>query len=125
MVDFTDLQVWKRSRELANGTYALTKHFPPDERNRLTDQLRRATASVLANLAEGNGRQSPADQARCYRIALGSARETKALLILSQDQAFMSADRAQELLEVCEQVQRMLVGLLKYCRRRQGPSPNP
>src|SRR5260370_17513263 len=56
--DFTDLQVWQLARELRQQVYALCAGFPPDERFALAQQLRRATISVTANIAEGFGRYS-------------------------------------------------------------------
>jgi four helix bundle protein len=123
MGDFKDLLLWKKGRALANETYRATTTFPASELFGLTDQLRRASVSILANLAEGNGRFSPADQARCYRIALGSARETEALLTVAQDRAYIDPVKGERLLAAVQEVQRMLSGLLRYCNRRRPPHP--
>ena len=49
----------------------------------LKDQLNRASSSIALNLAEGSGKSSPKDRKRFYSIALGSLRESKAILILA------------------------------------------
>lgn len=55
MMNFSELDVWKRSRELANHIYHNTKSFPKDEIFGLTSQMRRAAVSVASNIAEGCG----------------------------------------------------------------------
>lgn len=58
----------------------------------LREQLLRAASSVALNLAEGSGRGTAADQRRCYRVALGSLRETQAVLDLcARDRADLAA----------------------------------
>jgi four helix bundle protein len=125
MGDFKDLAAWKRSRALVDAAYRASAGFPLDERFGLTDQLRRAAVSVSANFVEGNSRFAPADQARFYRIALGSARECEAMVILAEDRGYVSPTESQPLLEVAREVQRILVGLLRYCRRRLPKPPPP
>jgi four helix bundle protein len=68
MQDVRDLLVWQKAHQLTLDTYRLTRNFPPDERFDLTSQLRRSSASIAANLAEGCGRGSDADFARSCRI---------------------------------------------------------
>ncbi len=65
--------------------------------NFLRDQLMRATSSVVLNLAEGAGRQSRKDQRRFYRIALGSFRESQAILELSSPTSPLVAESADKL----------------------------
>jgi four helix bundle protein len=56
MQDFRNLEVWKRSHDLTLAVYGVTRTFPDDERYGLTSQLRRGTASIPTNIAEGCGR---------------------------------------------------------------------
>ncbi len=55
MRDFRDLKVWVKAHALTLAIYGATAGFPPEERYGLTSQLRRATASITTNLAEGCG----------------------------------------------------------------------
>lgn len=93
---FTDLRVWKNARQLSLAIYKLTAVFPREERYGLASQMRRASVSIAANIAEGFGRWSPRDQARFYEISKGSAEELRHYLILSGDLKFMNPDAVLE-----------------------------
>ena len=67
-----DLEVWKLAHQSVLRIYDITKHFPAEERFRLSDQLCRAAASVPANLAEGKGRTSLKEYLQFISIARGS-----------------------------------------------------
>lgn len=53
-----DLEVWKKSMDLVEDVYALSKFFPNDEKFGLTNQIRRASVSVPSNISEGAARKS-------------------------------------------------------------------
>jgi four helix bundle protein len=116
MADFKELQVWQRSRRLTKGVYLATAKFPADERHGMTSQIRRAVVSIVANIAEGSGRHSAADQSRCYRIASASSREIEALLIVAVDLEWISEPNSQPLFKELDGIQRMLSSLIRYCR---------
>ena len=75
MKDFRKLSVWGKAHSLVIEIYKITASFPKSETFGLTSQIRRATASIPANIAEGCGRDGQADLARFLQIALGSASE--------------------------------------------------
>ena len=77
MEDFKDLRVWGKAHELTLAVYQKTRAFPKEEMYGLTSQLRRACASVGANIAEGCGRRSDAEMRRFIQIARGSANEVE------------------------------------------------
>jgi hypothetical protein len=58
--DFKDLVVWRKAHQLTLAVYRQTRTFPKEERYGLTSQVRRASASIGANIAEGCGRRSDA-----------------------------------------------------------------
>ena len=89
MQDFKKLQVWEKGHELTLQIYELTSAFPRDEQYGLTSQIRRASASIPTNIAEGCGRESTADFARFLQIAMGSTNETEYLLILAHELKYM------------------------------------
>jgi len=91
---FTDLRVWKIARQLSLTIYRVTAGFPREERYGLASQMRRASVSIAANIAEGFGRWSPRDQARFYEISKGSTEELRHYLILSRDLKFLADDLA-------------------------------
>jgi hypothetical protein len=61
MRDFRELKVWHKAHSLTLDVYAVTKTFPRDELYGLTSQIRRAAVSIRANIAEGAGKNSPAE----------------------------------------------------------------
>jgi four helix bundle protein len=121
MADFKDLQVWQRSRQLSKVVYHATARFPREELFGMTAQLRAASVSIVANIAEGSARHTLTDQSRFYRMAIASSREAEALLILAVDLEWISAPSAQPLFEALDGIQRMLSSLIRYCRRQPRP----
>ena len=80
---FKDLVVWQAAMDLAVFCYEQTKRFPVQETYGLTSQIRRAAASVPANIAEGHGREGAASFIQFLRIAQGSLKELETHLILA------------------------------------------
>ena len=90
------LEVWRLAKALAGRVYLLTSSFPKDERFGLVDQMRRASVSVMSNLAEGCGRTSARDQAHFSQLAFGSLLKLDAQHQLSLDLGFLGADDYQD-----------------------------
>lgn len=89
--DFPDLQVWQLARELRQEVYAVCARFPPDERFALAQQLRRATISLTANIAEGFGRYSYQENIQFCPLARGSAYVVRDHLITAADQRYITS----------------------------------
>jgi len=89
---FESLEIWQLAHALALSVYRATASFPADERFGLTSQLRRAAASVGANIAEGYGRHNTQDTIRFLYVARGSLIETRNFLYLARDLGFLTAD---------------------------------
>ena len=87
---FEKLQVWQDTRILIVHIYKVTNLFPSSEKFCLTNQIRRASISVLSNLAEGSGRNTSKDQAQFYQIAYSSLLELLNQLILAVDLQYLS-----------------------------------
>ena len=85
MKDFRDLKVWEKAHALTLSCYQVTKPFPREEIFGLVSQIRRASASIPANIAEGCGRRGNAELHRFLQIAMGSASELEYHLLLSRD----------------------------------------
>ncbi len=120
MQDFHNLTVWRRAHALTLSVYKTTKAFPSDERFGLTSQLRRASASIAANLAEGCGRGGDADFARFAQIAMGSASEVEYHLLLAFDLGYLQKPSYLKLDDGTNEVKRMLVALLRTLRKNDG-----
>ena len=80
--DFTQLKVWQRAHLVTLAVYKPTRSFPKEEQYGLTSQMRRAAASVPANIAEGCGSSSSTDFAWFLQMAVRSASELKTTLSL-------------------------------------------
>lgn len=113
MRDFKKLKVWRKSHGLTLRIYELTSQFPRDEVYGLTSQIRRASASIPTNIAEGCGRDSPRDFARFLQIALGSASETEYLTLLAHDLKYLDDDQYIELVDTIVSLKKMLSVLLR------------
>jgi four helix bundle protein len=110
---FEDLEVYQRAYRLALELHKLSLKFPRIEQFALADQVRRASKSVCANIAEGFARQrsSSADFHRFIVVALGSSDEMKVWLSFCADLAYVSAADAKRMREEYSIVARMLHGL--------------
>jgi len=93
---FEKLDVWVEARQWVAWIYKLTKKFPPEEKFGLTSQIRRASVSVVSNLAEGSARKSPKDQAHYYQMAYSSLIEVLNQLIISNDLKFITGEELAE-----------------------------
>jgi four helix bundle protein len=116
MGEYRSLKVWQKAHQLALAVYQNTEHFPKSEVFGLTSQLRRAAASIPANLAEGCGRDSDRELVRYCRIALGSATELDYHLLLSHDLGLLDREHHRELELRTTEVRRMLAALVESLR---------
>jgi four helix bundle protein len=114
--NYEDLEVWQRAHLLTIKVYRSTERFPRSEVFGLTSQIRRASSSIGANLAEGCGRWSDAELARYVKIASGSASELQNHLRLSKDLELLSASEYDSLLKDLTSVRQMLSALLQRLR---------
>ena len=89
MQDFKALKVWEKSHQLTLAIYKATAKFPRDELYGLTSQIRRACASIAANIAEGWGRVGRPELGRFLQVAMGSASEVEYHLLLAHDLGFL------------------------------------
>jgi four helix bundle protein len=121
MGDYRQLTVWKRAHSLTMEVYRITRTFPAHERYGLAAQLRRAATSVVSNIAEGSARYSNRDEARFYRVARGSLAELGCQLLLSRDIDYLDAKYWTHLNKECDEVGKMLNGLIRSARSRHRP----
>ena len=113
MRDFRKIQVWQKSHELALRLYKVTSVFPREELYGLTSQIRRASASIPSNIAEGCGRNTQTELARFVHIASGSASELDYHLLLAHDLGFINQEIYLELVNMVSEIKRMLHGFEK------------
>lgn len=112
MQDFRNLEVWSRAHQLTLKIYQLSDRFPRSEMFGLSAQLRRASASVATNLAEGCGR-TQAEFGRFVQIAFGSACEVEYQLLLAKDLGFVSIGDYESTINELVRLKRMLNSLMR------------
>ena len=112
MRDYRNLQTWTKAHKLTLDLYQISRGFPKEEIYGLTSQLRRAAASIGANLAEGCGRRTNSEFARFVRIAMGSASELDYHLLLSHDLGLLKSADYQRSSRNLTEVRKMLTSLL-------------
>lgn len=113
MRSFRGLLAWRQAMNLARDCCVLTKALPKEELYGLTNQIRRAAASVPANIAEGSGRATRRDFVNFLRIAQGSLRELQTYLYLIVEVQLAKDDTVTPLLEQVESVARLLNRLIQ------------
>jgi four helix bundle protein len=116
MRDFHRLQVWQKAHELVLRVYGATRAFPKEEMYGLTSQMRRAAASIPANIAEGCGRNGIAELARFCDLAAGSASELEYHLLLARDLSLLAEADYETLVAQVQEVKRMLTGYTQALR---------
>ncbi len=111
--NFYDLNAWKKGHNLALEIYKITKSFPKDEIYAITSQLRRASSSVTANIAEGFARYHFKDKVRFYYNARGSATEIQSFLLLAKDLGYINFQTCKKLGKDANEVGKLINGLIR------------
>ena len=112
------LDVWNKSMELVLTIYKETEAFPSTEKFGLTSQLRRASVSIPANIAEGAARTSIKEFNHFLSNAQGSASEVETELLIARRLGYLSQLKYQSLRLVLDDIGRMLTGLSQHLRRK-------
>ena len=113
MRGYRELIAWQRAMDLVPEIYSLVKKLPGEERYALGDQMRRAAVSIPANIAEGQGRQYPAEFARFLSIALGSLSELDTLLLVAQRLTYLTSEEVESLAPLMIETRKLIYGLLQ------------
>ncbi len=111
--NYKDLKIWQKGMEIAEKCYYLTQSFPKEELYGMTQQIRRASASIPANIAEGYGRRSKAEYVRFLNIAQGSINELETHLILSSRVGLCSQEKIEPILNLSQETARMTIALIR------------
>ncbi len=108
---FEKLDVYRKSVDFADNICEITKDFPKGNYF-LADQLNRASLSISANIAEGNGRYTKADRINFFRIARGSAFECVPILEICFRRGLIDKANGELLKKTLEDISKMLSGLM-------------
>ncbi len=115
---FEKLLVYQKAVDFADAICSATESFPRGY-GFLVDQLNRASLSIAANIAEGNGRFTKADRRNFFGIARGSVQECVPLLELALRRGLLTIEQHAELKSQLEEISRMLSGLIKGLENRE------
>jgi four helix bundle protein len=115
---FEKLIVYQKAIDFADRVCQLTEQFPRGY-GFLVDQLNRASLSIAANIAEGNGRFTKPDRKNFFGIARGSVQECVPLLELARRRQLICQEARDELKDRLEEISRMLSGLINVLENRK------
>lgn len=110
---FEKLEVWQNARNFVKNIYVVTSNFPDSEKFGITNQIRRASLSITANIAEGFARNSNIEKARFINISYSSCIEVINFIIISLDLNFISEEEYYKLREEAEKISNQLNALHK------------
>ena len=111
---FEDLDVWQRAKELTNLVYRFSGSGPFSHDAGLRDQMRRASISIMSNIAEGFESQTQALFIRYLGYAKGSAGELRAQLYIVLEQGYVSDDEFRSTLSLAELCSKQITRLIQY-----------
>ena len=113
---FEEIESWKNSRSLTKRIYKVTSSGTFTRDFGLKDQIRRASVSILSNIAEGFERGGDKEFLQFLAIAKGSCGEVRSQLYVALDQEYLSQDEFKELSRSATEVSQLLSGLMKYLK---------
>lgn len=113
IASFTDLVVWQQGHKLVVMVYKITKNFPKEELYSLTDQMRRASSSITANIAEGFGRQGYKEKLQFYYLSKGSLNELKNFILIAKDIDYLNEHELSDLMGQANRVDQLLQGFIR------------
>jgi four helix bundle protein len=119
---FEEFEVWKNGREIVLNVYRLTGQRAFASDFGLKNQIRRASISIISNIAEGYESQTNNLFIRYLRIAKGSCGEVRSQLYVALDQKYISEEDFKKLSELCRKTSRQLSSLIEYLKH---PTPKP
>ena len=113
---FEDLPVWKDARKFTNKIYNLTNKFPKEEIYGLTSQIRRATVSIMSNIAEGFDRRSDKELSNFLSIARASSSEVQNDLYIALDLKYISKEDFKIMYAEAKKIAKQINGLMTYLK---------
>ncbi len=113
---FEDLEIWKLARELTKGIYSVSKNKSFSSDYGLIDQIRRASVSIMSNIAEGFEREGNQELFQFLYIAKGSCGEVRCQLYVAYDQGYISKDEFENLSNMAKKVSVMIKNFIEYLK---------
>ena len=116
---FEDIHAWQKARILVRDIYIASGKGEFVRDFDLRSQIRRSAISIMANIAEGQGRRTDKDFAHFLNISLGSAAETKSHLYLALDLEYIESEVFKDVFVKLDEVGRMIFALSEHLRKRE------
>jgi len=114
---FEDIHAWQKARELTNRVYRFTGQGLFQKDFGLKDQIRKASVSIMSNIAEGSERDTDKDFSRFLVIAKASTSEVRSQLYIAKDQGYLNNEDYENTYALTIEIGGMLKGLIKYLRK--------
>jgi len=114
---FEDIKAWQKARDLTKSTFDITSQGNFAKDYSLKDQIRRASASVMSNIAEGYARQTDKEFTQFLYIALGSVAEVQSQLYVARNLSYISTEQFGQAYELTSETARLINGFIKYLRK--------
>jgi four helix bundle protein len=111
---FEDIESWRRARELSAEVYGLCTKGAFSKDFGLRDQIQRASVSIMANIAEGFGRNRATEFIRYLTIAQSSAIEVQSHLYIALDLEYIAQPDFERIYSLTESVRKLIGGFIRY-----------
>jgi four helix bundle protein len=111
-----EIKAWQEARELVKEIYSVTSKGRFARDFGLRDQIRRASVSVMSNVAEGYARSSDKEFAQFLSIALGSTAEVQSQLYIARDLGYITNDEFNGLYSLCGKTAKLITGFINYLK---------
>jgi len=112
-----EIKAWQEARELVKEIYSATNKGRFARDFGLRDQIRRASVSVMSNVAEGYARSSDKEFARFLSIALGSTAEVQSQLYVALDLAYITNSEFDRLYNLSSKTAKLITGFMNYLKK--------
>ncbi len=120
---FEELTIWQEARELTNKIYILSKRFPKEELYGLTSQIRRASVSIMSNIAEGFNRRSTKEFINFLIISRASISEVQNDLYISLDLNYINKEDFETIYNHAQKISMSINKLITYLRSQVKTYP--
>jgi len=120
---FEELTIWQEARELTNRIYILSKRFPKEELYGLTSQVRRASVSIMSNIAEGFNRRSTKEFINFLIISRASVSEVQNDLYISLDLKYIDKENFETIYNHAQKISMSINKLITYLRSQVKTYP--
>ncbi len=120
---FEEIEAWKKARELTRKVYSVSAKGSFTRDFSLKDQIRRASVSIMSNIAEGFGRGGTREFLQFLSTAKGSAAEVMSQLYVALDQEYIEKDNFKYIFSLADETGRMIGGLMNYLKKSNFRGP--